>query len=434
MSRILLLFIALGYTASLSAAQLVYTNVQIVDPESKRIQKGSIFVEDGKVTKITNGVLKSVKGLQTIDLENRYIIPGLFDMHTHAWGNPKPTGSPMILGIEGAAKVMLYSGITGFLDLLSLEGEIFALRNKQQTEGLTAADIYAAGPCLTSPGGHCSEFPIPTRIIDSPAGGAAEIGELAKLNPNVVKIVYDHAIPNVPTITLETLKATLKATNEKGIPSVVHIGTWQNAREAIEAGATAVTHIYHEPIPDDVVQLAKIKKTVFIPTLGVQRTLLDIVEDPNLLNDTFLQELTTEEFLTDYEKIDLNNPRWKFYIEFMRKNRATNADSVKKLIDAGVTILPGTDIGNPGTFVGYSLHRELQLLVNGGMSTWEVLKGATIDSANFLGQKYGFKPGASANFVVLDSSPIDSIEATKSIVNVIYKGRIIDRDKLKKWK
>ncbi len=58
---------------------------------------------------------------------------------------------------------MLFAGVTSFLDLFAPESDIFALRDRQRTTGLAGADIFAAGPCLTATGGHCTEYGVPTR-------------------------------------------------------------------------------------------------------------------------------------------------------------------------------------------------------------------------------------------------------------------------------
>jgi imidazolonepropionase-like amidohydrolase len=97
---------------------------------------------------------------------------------------------------------------------------------------------------------------------------------------------------------------------------------------------------------------------------------------------------------------------------------------------AGVRFLAGTDVQNPFVFPGFSLHDELSLLVEAGLTTLEALQSATINPATYLGTDQFFgtiATGKAADFVLLDANPIDDIRNTKRIAAVIIRGRFIDR-------
>ena len=108
-------------------------------------------------------------------------------------------------------------------------------------------------------------------------------------------------------------------------------------------------------------------------------------------------------------------------------------DAVKTLAEAGVTILAGTDGGNFGVFQGYTVHRELQLLVQAGLTPWAVLRSATTDAARFLDRRWGVEPGDEATLLVLDASPLDAISNTKRMHAVIQAGVVVDREALRSW-
>ncbi|MGE0173735.1 MAG: amidohydrolase family protein [Oligoflexales bacterium] len=420
-------------TRKRASEAVVFQNGFLVDPKSEEIFLGYFITENGLVKEVGKGVPAGngiPQNAQIVDLNSKYVIPGLFDLHTHAWGNPSPSGEPMYLGIEGAAKLMLFSGVTGFLDLFSEEQSILQLRDKQREHGLLAADIFAAGPCFTATDGHCTEYGVPTRTINTPEEAEREVRSLAKSKPDVIKIVYDHH-GRRPTINLETLQAAIETGTELGIRAVVHIGTWQDAKEAVEAGAKVITHLDNEELPDDLVALLKKKDVVVIPTLVVQRSLHDILSGDLSLEDPLLVSVTTPKFLSTYGNINTDDPDIKYFLEYNEKNITANPEAFAKLHKADVTLLPGTDVGNITTFLGYSLHREVELFVQYGMTTWEALRSATLEPAKFLKLKYGFEPGAVANFVVLESSPVENISATRKIEEVIYHGAKVDRSALK---
>ena len=180
-----------------------------------------------------------------IDAGGRWVMPALSDMHTHSVGNFMPPGGFQMMGPEGVARAALYAGVARYLDLFSAEDAIFAARASRTTAKTPGADIFAAGPCLTATKGHCSEYGVPTRIVDSPADAKREVNELATKKPDVVKVVYDHRTylgRSMPTIDRATLDAVVAAAKANGLKTVVHVGTWEDVRHAILAGAAAVTH------------------------------------------------------------------------------------------------------------------------------------------------------------------------------------------------
>jgi imidazolonepropionase-like amidohydrolase len=421
---LLLLFLALAVP---SAAQtLLIRDANIVDPVDRVVRRGSLIVRNGRIVDVVTTAPAAFDG-EVIEAGGKWLIPGLNDMHVHSFGNVGAQGAMEVMGTERAARVMLFTGVTGFLDLFSMEDQIFALRDQQRREGSTGADIYASGPILTSTGGHGTEYGIPTRIIDSPADARREIAALAKKRPDVVKIVYDHA-GRMPTIDRATMQAAIRAAKGLKLKTVVHIGTWTDAAEAVEAGASAITHTYGpEVIPDALVALMKKRKVVHIPTLAVQTELVNIVRDARLLDDPLLAQSASSAVIDSYRDTSKLDARLRGFLAWLQRVGVGVPSSVAKLHRAGVPILAGTDVGNPGTFQGYSLHRELELLVAAGLTEWEALASATTAAGTFLGQKYGVRPGDVANLVLLDASPIERIANTRRIAAVIHHGRIVDR-------
>src|SRR5690606_15520774 len=92
------------------------------------------------------------------------------------------------------------------------------------------------------------------------------------------------------------------------------------------------------------------------------------------------------------------------FLDYQRQGAGYYAASVKKIHEAGIPVITGTDSGNLGVFHGYSLHRELRLLVDAGLGTWDALRAATVHPARFLGVESGFAPGSVAHLVVLDGN------------------------------
>lgn len=87
--------------------------------------------------------------------------------------------------------------------------------------------------------------------------------------------------------------------------------------------------------------------------------------------------------------------------------------------------------GNRGALQGYSAHRELMKLVEGGATPWQALAGNTTLAGEFLGRDYGVSLGDEANLVLLNASPIEDIRNTQRIFAVVHHGQVVDRDALR---
>ena len=412
------------------AQDLVLTNAQILDPITRTVTRGAIWIRDANIAGRGPTAPADARG-NRIDLAGRWIIPGLVDAHTHSFGNGAP---PRIFdggGTESTAVRVPRVGVTSFLDLFGAEDYLLPLRDRQRRGevGGGGAAIFAAGPCFTATKGHCSEYGVPTRLIDSPDDARKQLAELAPKKPDVVKVVYDHfeGPSSLPTIDRPTLEALLRAAKDHGLKTVVHVGTWEDARHAVLAGATAITHVPRGGVvPSDVVALMAQHRTWHIPTLVVHSDLAALYDDPRILTSPLLAAVASDAIRAAYARpADSLLPRARGWLDRMRSRRDTVIESVRRLHVGGVRMLTGTDAGNWGVFQGYSVHREMIRLVQAGLTPWDALAAATTSAGEFLGQKYGVQPGDVANLVVLDASPIENIENTQRIGMVVMRGRIV---------
>ena len=429
-------FVAAAWNAH--AVQLAFENAVVLDPATESTHAGTLLVRDTHVVGLIDSVPSDFQG-ERIDLGGRWVIPGLVDMHTHAGGNRSPDGQWQMMTPAQVSNAALFTGVVAYLDLFNIEDSIFGFRNEQRKTGAIGSTIYAVGPCLTATNGHCTEVGVPTRTIDTPADARREIDELAKKSPDAVKVVYDNCTlggNRLPTIDLPTLEAVVDVAAEHGLRTVVHIGTWGDVRDSVMAGAAAVTHLPLGPIPPDIPALMIERGAVYIPTLIVQSEFARILDDPTVLDDPLLVTVLAEPLLDAYRNLDSTMFGW-LHLPSMRCGAGMHRDHItgdleviRALSDAGVTVLTGTDASNPGAFQGYSVHRELELLVDAGLTHWEALRAATTAPRDFLDAKWGVSVGDEATFVVLDGSPLEDIRNTKRIHMVVQRGTIVDREAL----
>ncbi len=421
-----------------SAQDLFLRGGHLVDPRSRTVATGNLLILDGRIAGRPAAPPEGFAGT-VLDLDGAWVLPGLRDLHVHSMVNVGPRGETEVLGTGAAAVRMLYAGVVGFLDLFNLEDYIFELRDAQRAgEGGEAADIYAAGPCLTATDGHCTEYPIPTRIIDTPQDARREVTALAGRHPDVVKLVYEHLTPEEeaktwrkprPSIDRPTLAAAIATARHLGLRTVVHIRSWEDVRDAAEAGATAVTHLPADrPAPPEVVAALVEHGTTLLPTLTTGDT--DLVTRPGLLDAPLLTAVAGADLLDAYRALAAHPEKTERTVAGFEQARRIHRESLARLVAAGVPVLAGTDAGNPWTFQGFSLHRELELLVDEGLDPWAALAAATTAAGDFLGQGWGLDPGDDGSLLVLAASPLEDIANTRRIRRVIHHGRVVDRDDL----
>jgi imidazolonepropionase-like amidohydrolase len=406
---------------------LLLTNAYVVDPASQEVRKTNVLIREGMIVAAPDRVPRGFSG-QIVNLDGKWIIPGLNDMHTHSYGNQIPGEASDSPGTEVVARRLLYAGVTGFLDLFGDEATLYQLRARQDAGEIGGADIFASLSCLTATAGHCTEYGVPTRTMDSPDEARRVVADLAKKQPDVIKIVYQPS-DDQPSINRETFAAAVATANKNGIKTVVHVKTWQDVRDSVAVGASAITHVPRGSIPDDIAGLMARNGVVSIPTLTVETEFVDFLNDPAVLDNPMAIAVTSQAVVDAYRTDELRERYADRREEFEQRNAVT-LNSVKVLAAAGVSILTGTDAGNWGTIQGYSVHRELVKMVKAGLTTWQALAASTTAAGEFLGRPFGVNPGDEANLVVLDASPIEDIRNTQRIISVIHHGEIVRRSEL----
>jgi imidazolonepropionase-like amidohydrolase len=247
-----------------SADQLLIKNAQIVNPEEQTIVAGDIFIENGIIKKIFKGgesAPEKING-QTINVNKMWVVPGFIDMHVHSWGNPSPSSNEkkypdQEVGHEKSSRAMLYAGVTAFLNLGADDKEIFEVRKKQRDHKFIGADFFIAG----RPFGFWNSKNSKMAKI--------EVDKFSKLNPDVMKIILD-STSDKQTISKDTFKTLVEEGKARHLKIIVHIGSWKDAKMAVDAGVDAITHLYEEEdLPNELLKIMKEKNVYFIPTMAV---------------------------------------------------------------------------------------------------------------------------------------------------------------------
>jgi imidazolonepropionase-like amidohydrolase len=398
------------------------------------IEKRDLFICDGVIVDEEKG--RECYGRE-IDVEGKWLIPSLHDMHVHAKAQTGGDGNYYNeMSPSEEARLFLAAGVTSFLDAMQDEKVVFPARDAQNDETFLESDILCVGAAFTPTGGHGTEYNLPPssyRIVDTPSDVVRELNDIASKKPDAIKIMYDHRGILGETIKdgekgalgvamkKDVMTTLVRQSKSLGLKPYVHIGVWKDARDAIEAGATIINHLGESPIPADLADLAKRHNVYWIPTLTLYHEYLNILGNPKLLNDPLLTRVAKKEAIDSYRPDNIFiDPA---YIWYQTKHIIPDPISIKRLMTSGVKLVAGSDAIELGTFAGWSLHREMALFVKYGLSPWQALSTATINAGEIVGRNYGIDVGGEGSIVVLDASPIDDIWNTTKINTVIHRGK-----------
>jgi len=404
------LFATLLFAVSLSAQQTAITNVRLFDG-TKVIPNATVVIDGARI--VAAGAQVAVPaGAKVIDGSGKTLLPGLIDSHTHVF--------------PGTLERALRFGVTTEMDMFTALLTLNPLRAEQAKGPVTnRADIYSAGTLVTVAGGHGSEyFPIPTYKTgdDAQAFIDARIAE----GSDYIKLIEETGEAygmKWPTLSKSDLTVLIAATHKRGKLAVVHVSTLAAARDAIDAGADALVHIFADKMPDDGFGKYVVAHHAFVvATLTVNESTTGVGSGTSLITDKNLAPYLDPDEMTNLKAAFPLRPG-------ATVNMANAFGAVKALKSAGVPILAGTDAPNPGTVHGASIHRELELLVKAGLTPSEALAAATsVPAKQFkLSDRGRVAAGLRADLLLVDGDPTTDILATRKIVTIWKNGVALDR-------
>jgi imidazolonepropionase-like amidohydrolase len=389
---------------ALLLAATAFHDVAVFD--GQKLQPPTMVVIEGDHI-VRVGAGPDPAGATVVDGRGKTLLPGLIDAHAH----------PFLAALKEA----LLFGVTTELDMLGIpEGAVEAKKRASPDE----ADLRTAGYAVTAPGGHGTEYGFPAPTLKSASDAQAFVDARIKEGSDFIKIIYDDGKSygiHFNTLSKETLRAAVAAAHKRGKLAVVHIATFAAAREAIDAGADALVHLFIDRSPDPEFGRFAAKHRVFVvPTLSVLASACGGGAGTALLEDHHLAP-----YLAPWQRANLA----KKFPNPMPAGCGAPAETIKQLRGAGVPVLAGTDAPNPGTAHGVSLHGELERLVAAGLTPAEALAGATsLAAARFhLDDRGVIAPGKRADLLLVEGDPTKDITATRAIVGVWKAGVRLDR-------
>lgn len=427
---------------------LLVENIVPVDPVLGALPRQDVRIEHGRITAM--GELPSDPDANTIDGSNRWLIPGLWDMHVHVTYD--------VALLDSMAKAFVDHGITRVRDT---GGPVQALQQIATRWNAPTGDapyLYYAGPLLDGNPVVYDGSVGPEVGVDVGTAAAERVAGLVAAGISFIKI-YEMVSP-------EQFHALVQAARAHDLPIAAHIPLRMN----VEVAATAVDSLEHlrnlelgcsndrdqllrerrkemdqhealagmalrsrihgqqrdQAIANEDASvcdalIARLRDTIQVPTLRLNA----MTQHPPFAEADWEQALS---FLPeDVAHAWREAPRQMDPVTY-RAHGAWSLAMIARLHRAGVPIGAGTDTPIGWAVPGHSLHRELELLVTAGLSPRVALAAATTVPASFFGMDATLgrlQPDYEADALILTANPLEDIRNTRRITHVIRQGRLL---------
>lgn len=439
------------------SSSLAFKDVTVIDPDSGDVKyKMTVVVHGNRIADVGPTLkIQIPDDSKVIDASGKFLIPGLWDMHVH------------IFGLKDYLKLFTANGITGVRIMWGIPAFV-GWRKEIESGELIGPRLVIGSP-----------------IIDGPKPiwkGSISVSNAEEGRQAVAKVAADGAdfVKVYSLLPRDAYFAIADESKKRGIPFAGHVPESVSVAEASNARQRSIEHLtgvlvacssreedlikrrweaFTNLAPDQtypspaafrplnrtmidtfnyhkataLFALLKKNHTWQCPTLTVLRSSA-FLNDPNFRNDPRLKYLPSQ-----------MTAAWDPTTDFRFKERTAGDFELSRLVFAklkelvgmmqksGVEFLAGTDTPNPYCFPGFSLHDELALMVEAGITPMEALKTATINPARFLGIENSLgtiKPGKLADLILLDANPLQDIRNTQKIEVVVSNGRLLDREAL----
>ena len=444
--------------------QTYITNVTIVDVDKQKLLPGQTVTITGDIISEIHGAKKTKipAGATVIDGSGKFLMPGLTDAHVHFFQSgglyTRPDGIDLrkdkpyeneIAWVHNNMEDFLHRytmlGITSVIDVGSTVS--FLQQRDTFSNKSYAPKIYMTGPLLTSY--EPKEFQNlknnePFYLVKNEEEGIKYVREQLPYHPDFIKIWYIANTADDAQRFQPIAKVIIDEAHKNNLKVAVHATERITAQLAVESDCDYLVHdIEDEVVQNDFIQLLKSKKVILCPTLIVADGYKNTFAQKNnysfydLVNSNPLQigSITDLKHLPDTAIISRYKKQFnsKALINFFDHQDSVRMVNLKKLSDAGVIIVAGTDAGNIGTQHASSLFSELKAMQKSGMSNWQIIRSATINSAKIFDKEKtegNIAIGKKANAILLKANPIDDLENLKKIDLVINRGFVINPDSL----
>jgi Tol biopolymer transport system component len=372
------------------------------------IENGVVLVEGRHIRAVgPAGELEVPAGYQVFDAGGKTIIPGLVDAHAHG-GMSNHQLQPRQNWMQYAN---LAFGVTTIHDPSNDNWAFFSAAELQRAGQMLAPRMYSTGRIL-----YGALFPGATAKIDGYEDAEFHVRRQQDQGAISVKS-YNY-------LRRDQRQQVLEAGRKLNVLVVPEGGMRleQNLSQIVD-GHTGIEHsLPIQPIYDDILQLWSQTEVVYSPTF--------VVGYGGLWGENYWYDRTE---VWKNKRLMAFTPKSVVHPRSIRRTTAPDehynhvhvAEMAKKLNDRGVPVV----IGAHGQLAGLAAHWEIWIMVQGGFSPFEALRGATIDGARYFGMDAelgSIEPGKLADLVVIDGNPLENIHDSEQVAWTMLNGRLYE--------
>ena len=390
------------------------------------IRDGVVLVRGDRIVAVGSADVVPIPcDARVIDAAGKSVMPGLADMHVHLTGGWDGESTDM-LGYQRYLNALLYAGVTTVLDTGNVLPYIQQIRQEVAAHRIVGPAIHMAGPLID---GADPWWPDISMAVASTAQIPAYVKQLKRANVDIVKAYAG--------LSERQLSALVRAAQAESLRVFVDAGPRNGTAVVAATGIAAFAHLGPSPITDETVSMMYDRQIASITTLAVYESFsrrrladLEFLRQPMLaqtMPPQFMADLTAyaTRSLSDEAKASANGALGRLH---------TAMANAKRLSDAGILLAAGTDAPYPGDYYGEGLHRELELLVEAGLTPLQTISTATKNAAALLNEadEWGtLVPGRRADILIVAGHPASQIRDTRNVEWVMQAGLVLDRTALR---
>jgi imidazolonepropionase-like amidohydrolase len=444
------------------ADDVAFSHVTVVDVvEGRLVRDQMVRIAGGRIVEVVPAAGARIpKATRIVDARGKFLIPGLWDMHTHLLGGVPP-GCP-----EVTFPLTVAHGVTGVREVASFLDFLYAWREEVESSRTVGPRIVGTGRLID---GVPPVVPGIASVATTPGDVRLTVDILARRGADFVK-AYE-------MLSRDAFFALVEQAKKSGLPVVAHVPLAVLAGEASDAGVRSFEHLRNIEFACSREADALLAERIALLEAGARRIGAELRAEIHSAQrarafDTYDPErctallrkfaangtwqtptlfLNTREARRAYLREgvretlrwvpDSQRAEWEAWAKrasavkpeaaaALNRKADWEVQLVRRMNEEGVGLLAGTDVGITWVVPGAALHEELYALVEAGLTPLESLRTATLNPARHFertGEFGAVAPGMAADLVLLDDDPLADIRNTRRISGVVANGRYLDR-------